>query len=276
MYPLLDQSGVPYLFPYASLEDLVKPVKKSIFALLNTNQDQISGLVRFVSKKEGPGKIYGIYTKVPGAEQAAEANGAAATEMGGTWSGYEIITPGATDFTPIVLRLKEQKPDYLILNMLEPDAARLFIAMRDQNWFPKRMLGTSSISSGAAFQAVGEILDGKLFAMSPTVPPGSAEAASCAEALGTQSIPVSGFSLFGCGTAQALVHALQAAGPQLTREALVKTLETWNSEIASPVLPPISFSPTNHMGETRMILVGVKGAKPVSLGTINVQTGVTQ
>ena len=198
---------VPYLFPYASLGDLVQPVKKSIFALLPINQDQISGLIRYVVKKEGAGAIYGIYTKVPGAEQAAVANGAAAKDVGATWNGYEMITPGSTDFTPIVLRLKQSHPDYLVLNMLEPDAGRLFIAMRDQNWFPKRMLGTSSLSSGAAFQAVGRILDGKLVAMSPTVPAGDPKAAGCAEALAAQSVPVSGFSLFGCGTAQAFVHA---------------------------------------------------------------------
>jgi branched-chain amino acid transport system substrate-binding protein len=273
IYQLLDHAGVPYLFPYASLEELAKPVKKATFALMPINQEQMTGLIRYVVKTDGPGKISGIYTKVPGAEQAAEANGAAAKSVGADWTGYQVITPGSTDFTPIVLRLKQANPTYLVLNMLEPDAGRLFIAMRAQNWFPKRMLGTSAISSGSAFQAVGDILDGKLLAVSPTAPSTSADAASCAEAFAAQSVPVNGFSLFGCGTAQALVHALQQAGPQVTREAVGKVLEGWKGENASPVLPPITFSPTDHMGETKMILIGVKDAKPVAVGTVDLLAG---
>jgi branched-chain amino acid transport system substrate-binding protein len=261
VFPMMQQAGIPYLFPYSALEDFVSPPKKYLFAMLAINRDQISGLIKQVVGKQGPGKMTGLYTKYPGVEEAMAANKQVALAAGASWADGQVITPGGTDFTPIVLRLKEERPDYLILNIVEPDGGRLFKAMQAQNWFPKMMLGTSSLSNGALFDIVGNLLDGKLVTAAPTLPPAAPEAAECVAALKAASTIVNGFSIFGCGTAQAFVHALKQAGPQPTREALVKALDGWKDEMASPVFPPISFSPENHMGQIKMVQLGVVGGK---------------
>jgi ABC-type branched-subunit amino acid transport system substrate-binding protein len=261
IFPMMQQAGIPYLFPYSALETFVSPPKKYLFALLAINRDQITGLIKKLVPQRGAGKMTGLYTKYPGVEDAMAANQQAAVAVGASWIEPQVITPGATDFTPIVLQLKEQNPDYLILNIVEPDAGRLFKAMQAQNWFPKTMLGTSSLSNGALFDIVGDHLDDRLVTAAPTLPPSAPEAAECVAALKAASTIVNGFSIFGCGTAQAFVHALQQVGPQLTREALVKVLDGWKGETASPVFPPITFSPENHMGQVKMVQLGVAEGK---------------
>jgi branched-chain amino acid transport system substrate-binding protein len=275
IYKVLERAGIPYLFPYASLNELVNPVKPTTFALLPLYGEQMSGLVRHVAKELGAGSMYGIYTKVPNVEEAIDENRKAAEGVGMGWQGHQVITPGATDFTPIVLRLKEQNPDYVVLNTLEPDAGRLFIAMRAQGWFPKRILGTSAISSGSAIKVLGKDLDGKLLAVSPTVPMDTPDAQECAEVLKKGGVAINGFSLYGCGIAQVFVHALSNTGPEPTRQGLIKTLEGWKDEVISPLLPPVSFSASNHMGEQRMFVVGVKHGAPAVEGTVDITDGKT-
>lgn len=266
VFPLMEEAKIPYLFPYAGLEAFVVPTKHYLFAMMAINRDQITGLINKVMKEMGPGKVAGLYTKYPGVEDAIQANQQAAEALGNTWAAVENITPGATDFTPIVLKLKDLDPDYLILNIVEPDAGRLFVAMQAQNWWPKKMLGTSSLSNGALFDAMGSLLDGKLVTAAPTLPPSAAEAADCVAALQAANVAISGFSIFGCGTAQAFVHAVEQVGPDLTRDKLIAVLEAWKDEPASQVFPPVSFSPENHMGQAKMVQLGVAGGKAASEG----------
>ena len=266
VFPLMEEAKIPYLFPYSGLEAFVVPTKPQLFAMMAINRDQITGLITNVLQEEGPGKVAGLYTKYPGVEEAILANEQAVVAAGGTWSEVTNITPGATDFTPIVLRLKELNPDYLILNIVEPDGGRLFLAMEAQNWWPKRMVGTSSLSNGALFDAMGETLDGRLLTAAPTFPPSAPEAADCVAALQAAGAVVNGFSVFGCGTAQAFVHAVEQVGPDLTRAALLQVLEGWSDEPASAVFPPVSFSADNHMGQAKMVKLGVAGGKASAEG----------
>lgn len=266
VFPVMEENGIPYLFPYAGLESFVVPTKRHLFAMMAINRDQITGLINTVIPEMGLGTVAGLYTKYPGVEEAIVANQQAVEALGATWTEVENITPGATDFTPIVLKLKQLNPDYLILNIVEPDAGRLFLAMQAQNWWPKMMLGTSSLSNGALFDAMGETLDGKLITAAPTLPPSAPEAADCVTALQAANVAVSGFSLFGCGTAQAFVHAVEQAGPELTRARLVEVLESWSDEPASQVFPPVTFTADNHMGQVKMVRLGVAGGKASAEG----------
>jgi ABC-type branched-subunit amino acid transport system substrate-binding protein len=261
VFPLMEKAKIPYLFPYSGLEAFVVPTKQYMFALMAINRDQITGLLNKVISEDGVGKVAGLYTRYPGVEDAIRANQQAVEALGATWTEVENITPGATDFTPIVLKLKALNPDYLILNIVEPDAGRLFLAMQAQNWWPKKMLGTSSLSNGALFDAMGSALDGKLVTAAPTLPPAAPEAADCVAALKQANVGINGFSIFGCGTAQAFVHAVKQVGPELTRDKLIEVLEGWTDEPASPVFPPVTFTAENHMGQVKMVELGVAGGK---------------
>lgn len=266
VFPMMQGAGIPYVFPYTNLEEFASPTKKYTFAIMAINRDQITGLIKDAAKTEKPGSIVGLYTKYPGVEEAIAANEQAAKGLGGKWLDTVHVTPGATDFTPIVLKLKSQNPDYLVLNIVEPDAGRLFRAMEAQNWWPKKMYGVSALSNGALFDAMGAALNNRLVTATPTYPASAPEAAECVAALKKASVPVNGFSIFGCGTAQAFVHAARQTGKDLTREGFVKTLEGWRNEQASKVFPPITFSSTNHMGQVQMIKLGVADGKAASLG----------
>jgi branched-chain amino acid transport system substrate-binding protein len=109
-----------------------------------------------------------------------------------------------------------------------------------------------------------------LFAPGPNAAPSNKLAADCVATVhkyapGTQ---VTMETLWGCGTAQVFVYALQKAGADLTRDGLLRTLEGMHQVDAAPVLTPISFSASNHVGESTMYQFTSSGKQLVSGGTM--------
>jgi len=75
-------------------------------------------------------------------------------------------------------------------------------------------------------------------------------------------------SRIGYAAAQLVVEGLRRAGPELTRSsflAALETIEDWTGGL----LPPISYSPTDHRGLTALaILRAVKGRWMVEKGLL--------
>lgn len=271
MLPIFDDNKVPYLFPYAGLQAMISPVHHGAFAMLPLYGDQVVGLIKYSFQKYGKGSVAVIIQKVPGIEQTQAEVQKATTDNGGTWLGAELTTAGTNDYTPVILKVKAENPDYLILINAAPDDARLVKAMSEQGFFPKKYILASSTAATEAFtNPAGSLVEGKLLAASPVASPDDPKSASCRDAFkkASPAIDPGGFSLYGCGTAQVLTTVLQEAGPDLTREKVISVLESWKNKNASTEFSPVSFSPTDHLGGRQMVILGIKGGKLVDIATM--------
>ncbi len=65
------------------------------------------------------------------------------------------------------------------------------------------------------------------------------------------------YRVYGMSQAYAMVQALMAAGPDLTREGLVETVE--EVELGGPPLAPFRYSPESHLGISGMRIVEIQG-----------------
>lgn len=73
------------------------------------------------------------------------------------------------------------------------------------------------------------------------------------------------FEVYGMSEAYAFVQALEAAGPNPTREGLVQAVEKMGDNIPGPPLAPFRYSAKSHLGISGMNIVRIQGGKTVPL-----------
>jgi hypothetical protein len=67
------------------------------------------------------------------------------------------------------------------------------------------------------------------------------------------------YRVYGMSHAYAFVQALQAAGPDLTRDGLVEALEEVGTELDGPQFAPYRYTADSHLGISGLQLVKFKG-----------------
>jgi branched-chain amino acid transport system substrate-binding protein len=266
--PILEDAKVPYLFPY---QGNPYPGDKHVFLVMPLYRNQTVAVIKDAIQKYGKGTVYALVGKTADTAQSVQDAKQATGDAGGTWLGYDEVSQGTTDYTPYVLRMKQAHPDYVLVSTTPTDCARYVTAMVAQGALPgKRILGLQTLATETFVNAVPVEASNVLMAPGPNAAPSSKAAADCVTTIhryapGTQ---VTMETLWGCGTAQLFVYALKQAGPNLTRDGLVKTLEAMRQVDAAPVLTPISFSSSNHVGESTMYQFTSGNKQLVSGGTM--------
>jgi ABC-type branched-subunit amino acid transport system substrate-binding protein len=259
-------AGVPYLFPAASVPELAGA--KNAFLALPPFDKQMKGITNYAVKTFGAGSIYIIAQQLPGIDKTIASIKAAAGQLGVNVVGTDITTAGQADLSSVILKVKNAAPDYIA--MIEgSDAARLIDGLNTQQALPKKKIfGASPLLTASTVKAAKPLPEGILLGASPVAAPNSDGLKECADVMSKVSADLTQDTNanFTCATAQALTKALQAAGKDLTRESLQKTLLSWKAFDASPALPPLTFAEGDKNGADNMFVVsvGADGIKSLS------------
>ena len=72
---------------------------------------------------------------------------------------------------------------------------------------------------------------------------------------------------YGMATAYTMVQALHAAGPNLTREALIRAINNEGSSWRGPGLVPLRYTTENHAGFMGAQLARIRGGRVLLMGT---------
>jgi len=78
--------------------------------------------------------------------------------------------------------------------------------------------------------------------------------------------PLTNYHVYGMSQAYTFAQALQANGPELTRESIVETLEEQGGSFEGPGLAPFRYNADSHMGISGMQVVEIKngGSEPLT------------
>lgn len=267
MVPMLEQAKVPYIFPYQGNS---YPTNPDLFLLMPIYEDQTTAIIKSALEKYGKGTVYALFGETAQTAQGEKDAQAAVQSAGGTWLGDDIVSQGTGDYTPYVLRMKQKHPDFLLVSTTPTDSSRYASAVAAQNALPsKRVLGLQTVANEAFVNAVPQSIDDVLYAPSPTVPASNQASKDCTNAVNKDApgTKVTMDTLWGCATAKLFVYALQKAGTNLTRDGLIKTLEAMKNVNATPLVPPITFTPSNHVGERSMYTFTSQNKKLITTGT---------
>ncbi|MGE4242742.1 ABC transporter substrate-binding protein [Ramlibacter sp.] len=269
LMPIARQNKMLYLFPSAGNPELM--TTHFVYSLFPLYSDQMAAITEASMKKYGPGKVFSVLADVPGVEDNIKAIVKAATSGGGSYIGEERVTQREPDYTPLALKIKAMKPDYIMILMTAPATAKLMNALQAQDAFPaKYLLGTLTMASPAFLNAAGSLVNGKALVGLPVVPPDDPRAKSCVDVLKKYSpeTPIDAFSLYGCAAGQVFSAALADTPEPVTRASFEKTLMSWKAKNVTEVVSPITFNNPKHLGATQMIMTKIVNGKAVAEGTI--------
>lgn len=265
--------NIPFLLP--AVGSTASNEGPNFFTVMPSYAAQLSGLIPWALKNNGTGSVMLVNTKLPDSAATATAVEKAVKDAGGTFLGTETISVGEPDFGPLVLKLKQQRPDYLVFNGSPDDGNKLFGTISAQDAFPAKKILMTAPLAYTDFIAKTTNADERLVISLPTVPWGDPAAKECEDAFNAASPKVqsTGFSLFACASAQLLVQTLKDTGKDLTREGVIKTLEGYKDKEFSPILAPVTFSPTQHTGLQKMYVVTNQGGALKTLDTFPLNAG---
>ncbi|WP_326535695.1 ABC transporter substrate-binding protein [Pseudorhodoferax sp.] len=262
-----ERSDIPYLFPYAGLDQLTKPTRPNVFALMPLYSEQTSAIVPYAVRKAQAKTAVMFSTNIAGHEgwrQAARDELAAAK--------VELLLDGVMEVTSpdraaFAVQAKDKNPDLLLVMDTAPNAARLLIELQRQNWKPKAISGYSTLTDEVFLRAAAANAEGILVGAGVVLPPTAPQSKACVDELAAydKSIAASHFSMYGCLSAMVLVEALQRAGPDLTRARLVATLEAMK-DFETGISGKVSFAPGQHMGLREVLPFGIENGAYKVLG----------
>ena len=263
------QPEVPYLFPWAAMNELTEPTKKNVFALLPNYAFQVKAMLPYAIQRAAvkPKTAGFLMMNVPGAEDMRKAMKEVLAANGITLVYEELFEVNIPDYTPYILQLKSKNPDIVLFGDSAAGAARLFLTMKRQEWRPTTAFGVTTLTAEQFLDPVGNYADDWLSAAGMVAPPSAPESKECNDAL-KSSYPEqkpNHFTMFGCLAAKIGVEAMNRTGRNLTRAGLINTLEQMRG-YDSKISGPVSFSPTDHMGTSAVIPFSVKGGQFIILG----------
>ena len=266
--PLLFEKNVINLFPFSPARQMFDPVHRLKFASLTPYYDQARYSVPAIVKEKGLKKPCIIYQDddygdehLKGAEDGLKSINMQLLEK----TSYKR---GATDFSSQVARMSKVGCDLVVLGTLIRETVGTVSESRKSNFNPV-FLGTTGIYYDLIHKLGGKAMDGIIATHTVTVPyPDSSSeqvrawAASYKAKFGEDPAV---HSVYAYSNADVLINALNKAGPNLTTESLVATLEQTRFPSDMFGSPELSFSSTKRLGSRRARFAEIRNGRWVTI-----------
>lgn len=253
LMPRMFEADVPNLFPLTAAVQMYEPLHPMKFSYFVSYRDQIRGGIKYMVEKHGISKVclqaiandYGE-ENLHGYEQAVEELG-----LESLYVGRHKNTE--TDFVGTITAIKNSGCEMLVLGPLVKDTILIYAAARDAGW-DAPIISNMVSYVGEVSAAADGVTEGLYAASSFFVPdfktaePGSWVARwyeAYVSRFGEEPVAQ---SIIGYTSADLVVRALEAAGPDLTLDKVLAALESIDYYEDPFGGPSMSFSPTKHQG----------------------------
>lgn len=271
--PMIEEAGLPWLVAHAVSDSITLPLARNIFHGLPTGSANGRAMAQFVLSKPDTTRVAIIEHSNDWAHSYSNPAREYLAENGVKPVAELTMERGQTDATAQILKLRELKPDFIIAAIYEAETA---IFLRDLDKYGMGdipVMGTAGTDLENTLKRVGDFEAVKNYYVihsyvdnldGPKLQPVRDILAEYApdEELST-------FSFVSIGSAKALVAALEAAGPDLTREKLISAMEGIQNFQTGVLSEPITWSATDHQGVKGSAVAGFVDGKPTVLRAWN-------
>ncbi|EKN71679.1 Extracellular ligand-binding receptor [Neobacillus bataviensis LMG 21833] len=221
-----------------SISDAISdPPQKSLFALPAPQSVEGPTLVEYAVKKLKAKRIAFVYQNDSWGEPAFKFSQEKMKSYGMEFVAVETFEPKASEMSTQLHRIKEAKPDVVILYALGSQAASFVNSAADENFKPA-MLGPSGLNSPEWIKLVGENGDG-IISCSSYFPITADNMQWIRDLHAKYNLAnPSNNSLMGTSAALVFVEAAKNAGDDLTPEAILKATEkikNFDQKIGDPI-----------------------------------------
>jgi branched-chain amino acid transport system substrate-binding protein len=247
--PIFTQARVPFFAPFTGAESLRQPFNRDVFNIRASYFDETEHLVdRLV--KTGVKKIAVFYQNDAYGRAGLAGVERALKRMNLELAATATVERNSTDVSPAVAKLLPVRPD-AIIQISAYTSCAAYIRSMQKAGYTGQFYNVSFVGSQALADALGK--DGPGVVISQVVPfPWHAATPVVAEyqkVMAKAGIKDWNFSsLEGFIAAKIFTEGLKRAGHDLTREKLVRALESINRTNFDAGGFDVGFSPTNHNG----------------------------
>ncbi len=254
---ILDKVGIPNLFPLTGARSMAEPLSPLHFSIFASYQNQAAGAMKYFNAK-GMTKVCLQSVASDYGHEVTVGVKAAAKELG-----MEIVLHGThkateTDFAGSATSIKNSDCEFLVLGTTVKDTITLYATLRKLGW-KKPTVGNMVPYMPLVAKAGDGMTEGLYLVSSFLIADfedgdewRAAFAAKYKERFGTAPAAQ---AQIGYNSADILIQALEAVGPDLTVEALSAALEGIQGYKDRFGGPDISFSAKKHSGGDALVLV---------------------
>lgn len=250
-FKLLDPKGIPNVAPLSAARQMLQEPMNNKFTSFSSYYDQSRVAVGFMAFEFGAEKVCTMYLPTDFGKEILEGTKAGAEGAGITFAAETTHKPDETDFVGSLSKLKEEGCDIVTIALGVRQAITIVGTAKKMGLTDMKFLGTSASFLTVVAQVPGGVTEGFYAAASwqdlwaradEPAPKAFIEEYKAA----TGEDPV-GFAMLGYASADVMVKALEAAGPDLTHESFIAAMETlsYQDDLLGNYM---TYGPDDHQG----------------------------
>lgn len=256
---------VPVLFPHTAL--ISSAGERYLFTSFPPFEGESAVMYRYLAEERGLRTL--AIAHDPNAYGAGfrDRLQASAARFGYRYAGaVAVASRRPADLSTELATLVAMKPDAIVM-ALYPEQAQALMAARARAGWTGRMVSTGPLTDEASLTVPGASADGTLgFCHYPD--PERSDAAGvvryrAAIARLRPGRAVDRYTLYGYTFGRLVVEGIRRAGRDLTRERFVDAMEGIRAWDAGDVMPPVSFSATDHHAQRAGYICEMQGGRLV-------------
>ncbi len=258
------EKKVPYLFPHQGSDTLAG--KRYIFTSYPFYKGEADIMLKYLSQTRGFKKIGIIYAdNAYGHIFRDKLNGNSPR------FGYQVVgEQPVKDMKPLELTkevqgLKNAAPDALLMALYVEQAQKTIETKGKLDWRNVTLISTGPLTDEQHLNISGGYGEGTIgLCLYPdpvtSQEPGVIEYRERMKKYHPGKA-LNRYSLYGYVFGKLVVEGLKKAGKDLTREGFIEAMETIKNWDSGGVIPPVSFSKTDHHAQSAGFIVELKGGK---------------
>ncbi|MEW6615462.1 MAG: ABC transporter substrate-binding protein [Thermodesulfobacteriota bacterium] len=234
---------------------MTDPVQRYVFTAINDNKDEIKVMMDYIVKirKAKDARIAFVGPDVEYAKSGYRVLEEKAKEYNVALVGREILAMDALDATTQILTLRKQNVTHLIAITVDGPTLVLLRSAKRLNYWPMFFNTFHAIGDGIA-QTAGDTAK-NLYSSAPIASwfddtKGMAELRKIVLKDDPKIGPVHRYFIKAWVTSRIAHEAIKRAGKELSPDSFVDTLETIKNLDMKGLTGPVSYSPTNHKGNS--------------------------
>lgn len=259
---------LPYMFPHTGLID--RDGDRYVFTSFPHYGGETAMMYRYLAHARAMKRIAILYDPNAYGRFFRDRLRAEANADGYVVAGEEAVNETLpADLTDEMRRLQGAKPDAIVMALYPPQAKRAMEAKARLDWKTVRMVSTGPLTDEEYLNVPGGYAEGTLgLCYYPDPNNSDAPGVAAYRRLMARYFPgeaLNRYSLYGYAFGQMVVEGLRRAGPNPRRETFIDAMESIKDWDSGGILPPVSFSRTNHHAQEAGFVCELRQGKFVAL-----------
>jgi len=260
------QNKLPYLFPHTAL--LAVDGERHVFTSFPRYEGESRIMLRYLAGTVGADRIAIVHADNIYGDYFAGRARDLADETGYTFAGKQALARHPQSALAQMQALREMRPDVLIM-ALYPAGARAVVEAKAALDWDVRLVSSGPLTDEQYLNIDGGYAEGTLgFCHYPDPNESDAPGIVRYRKLMASYYPqheLNRYSLYGYVFGSLVVEGLRRAGADLTREGFLDAMETITDWQSGGILPPVSFSATDHHAQSAGFICELRDGRFVAL-----------